>query len=726
MDSTTIKDGYWQEITSEFLSSVKQLNLGELLKSEHLTLFEAMSAIELMDPKMDSGMVLKKTNRKILTFEQAVRAGTVKINQLELSELIGIIDETYSCLATWLEGHALALTLMTNLYLHEPERIEDRCLRIFSFSILNLANRLNNLVQAVFCIEEEDFQLNVGRFNLVAQISDQKLLSSIEDLCQHHEKLLGEINPAPLSQNNSNKKQHNHKLEQTKPCPLVDNESDKNDKSLLIAIINRLRFTYHFYACFLVIHRSLLDEHWDIGTQTDAQLVKTAKSVHASMLSCDQHLEKCLEYIEKWQDTIELGIQPESRTSDNTPIDGDYPTIMGFEPFINHKLLNPTYPRCHAIKRRPFAVEYLKNLVIKLRQCIIVSNSFNQKSFNKSSESIENFSKYFRPSSCVISRSLLQALYLPNRSMRLFKDELLRSMTDYCEPLVQEMKKDEAQFSALNCFLDECSKLFSQIIIIYGHNPVRQHEKFTELILAFKNLQYSTYVVTFKTAIVYSWTTYHLAKLCIKHVLSSFELELFSTHEYPYVFWYLYDVLYRNEREQLELAKQMIHKSQSEADGTPKKSKGKKQRKKNQFSTKYHDISLLCNDAFRFLTGGLFLLTYGLKVQNKIKSPLMECTSEEICFEHRFGFLTGTNVYQSYRQTLSRLEKLEYIYREALECFSEAKDLFEALKQHENCLRVCKTNMIVARILSTNFNSLTDREVEFCFDTHPSFPTVRV
>ena len=30
----------------------------------------------------------------------------------------------------------------------------------------------------------------------------------------------------------------------------------------------------------------------------------------------------------------------------------------------------------------------------------------------------------------------------------------------------------------------------------------------------------------------------------IRYILSGFELELFSVHEYPYLYWYLYELLY--------------------------------------------------------------------------------------------------------------------------------------------------------------------------------------
>lgn len=739
MDASITKYGTWKDITEEFLDSVKQLDLGELLKSERFTLLEAMSAIELMDPKIDGGMLFKKINRPILNLEQSVQAGLVKINNLESDELIGIIDETYSCLTTWLEGpYSLAQTVMTNLYLLWPEKIEDRCLKVFSQTTLKIVDFMDELVQMNYCFEEEDFQVNY-KFQFTNQINDQKALHSIEDICQHYEKLINDkqSNVSQNHNNSNNKKQLNNVqeqqqlLDQTQQDQQQQNSSNpiKFKKSHLTAIINRLRFTQNFYAAFLIIHRQLLKNHWNLSSQTDAQLIKTIKLVRNSVLTCDQHLEKCLYYLDKWKETICLGIKPK-QPENGVVLEGDYPTIMGFEPLINQLILPPAYPRCPSIKSRPSMINYLKDLIIKLRYCISISNFFSQKSFNKSLDIIEHFSKYYVPKSCVISRSFIQLLYLPNRSEKLLKDELLQSLTDFCEPLVQQMKKDEVLSVALDEFLRESSRTSLQVIGIFGHNTARQHERLPELIVSLKNLQYSALIFNsaYNNGIAYSWTRLHLARLCIKYVIAGLELELFSYHEYPYVFWYLYDILYANEKEQLEAAKQFIFESQILVDdqNQSKKNKNKKQRKRTQFSTNYHDNCLKNNEAYRLLTGGLFLLTYGLKRQGKIKSPSMDFTTEEIRFDHRFGTLTGSSVYEVYEQTLCRLEKLEFIYREALDCFTEAKDIFETLGNHNDCLKVCKTNMIVAKIVASNLDSVTDREVEFCFETHPSFPTVKV
>lgn len=60
----------WQEVTTEFFESIKELSLGELMHNNLFGLFEAMSAIEMMDPKMDAGMC--KDTPQPLNFQTAV------------------------------------------------------------------------------------------------------------------------------------------------------------------------------------------------------------------------------------------------------------------------------------------------------------------------------------------------------------------------------------------------------------------------------------------------------------------------------------------------------------------------------------------------------------------------------------------------------------------------------------------------------------------------------
>ena len=66
-----------------------------------------MSAIEMMDPKMDAGMVSHQTGNKVYNFEQSIAEDRIKIKDLELPELIGIIDTTLACIVSLLVGFCM-------------------------------------------------------------------------------------------------------------------------------------------------------------------------------------------------------------------------------------------------------------------------------------------------------------------------------------------------------------------------------------------------------------------------------------------------------------------------------------------------------------------------------------------------------------------------------------------------------------------------------------------
>lgn len=53
-----------------------------------------MSAIEMMDPKMDAGMMENQAQTKIKSFKQAVDDKLVKVDNFEMSEKIAIVDNT--------------------------------------------------------------------------------------------------------------------------------------------------------------------------------------------------------------------------------------------------------------------------------------------------------------------------------------------------------------------------------------------------------------------------------------------------------------------------------------------------------------------------------------------------------------------------------------------------------------------------------------------------------
>lgn len=133
-------------------------------------LFEAMSAIEMMDPKMDAGMLCNRGIRRITSFDQAVQVinegnmrsvfkclylfqdKILKLNDFEDKEIVGIIDSTFACLVSWLEGHSLAQTVFINLYLHKPFLIEDKIVKGFCLAIYKLLEIIKDVVHKYDCL----------------------------------------------------------------------------------------------------------------------------------------------------------------------------------------------------------------------------------------------------------------------------------------------------------------------------------------------------------------------------------------------------------------------------------------------------------------------------------------------------------------------------------------------------------------------------------------------
>lgn len=117
-----------------------------------------MTALEMMDPKMDAGMRCNKNKTPPLTFETAVASGQLKLDDFTNQELIGIMDSMLGCFVSWLEGHSLAQTVYTCLYMHDVNAIRDTSLKAFCFGLNNTMKVVKETILAAAVYEEEDFQ----------------------------------------------------------------------------------------------------------------------------------------------------------------------------------------------------------------------------------------------------------------------------------------------------------------------------------------------------------------------------------------------------------------------------------------------------------------------------------------------------------------------------------------------------------------------------------------
>ncbi len=506
--------------------------MGELLHDELFGLFEAMSAIEMMDPKMDAGMVCNKTYKKVLNFEQSLKANRIKIDNFGYCEQIAIIDDTFGCLVTWLEGHSLAQTVFINLYLHNPYVIIDKPIKVFCIIILKLIDTIREFVSKANVFEEEDFQPIVYGYQLASDINDSKacaMIREVEDeLCKKVKSLQRSVN----------------KTEENKSC--------ESEIQLASALLVRLKFCRSLFQSLVTLKKETLNK---TNRKSNSIANKTITE------DIEKYLNQCNETIQVWKQTISMGIEADSSSTSGHR--ADYPTIMGFEPLVNQRLLPPTFPRYTKMKSRIEAVDYLESFISRLRR---VCKIYECTSFNSALEFFNDFSKNV-PASCVLSRSILQVLYLPQPSLVFGTTHMSEVIRESCKLFIKPpslctksslINSNSQAKELLEAFFIRCIRPMATLTQICGHNRARQREKLAQILEELAALQdeaekIDSYLnnLTQKSdpqcshlGYYSTWVLYHILRVMIQYLLSGFELELYAPHEYSYIFWYLYEFLF--------------------------------------------------------------------------------------------------------------------------------------------------------------------------------------
>lgn len=108
--------------------------------------------------------------------------GLLPLNELTPTTLLGIIDGTLARLVSWLEGHSLAQTVFTCLYLHRPYASQDRALKVFCLSVYKLLDVIKELLHKAMVYEEEDFQPMQYGFHLSPDISEQRMIGMLREV----------------------------------------------------------------------------------------------------------------------------------------------------------------------------------------------------------------------------------------------------------------------------------------------------------------------------------------------------------------------------------------------------------------------------------------------------------------------------------------------------------------------------------------------------------------
>ncbi|XP_064620991.1 N-alpha-acetyltransferase 35, NatC auxiliary subunit-like [Lineus longissimus] len=698
----------WHDVTQEFIEASRELGLGELLHDASFGLFEAMSAIEMMDPKMDAGMMCNQTKRKVLNFEKSVQSG-LKIKDFSMSEVIGIIDTTLACLVTWLEGHSLAQTVFTNLYLHNPYEIEDKTIKAFSICTLKLVDIIRDRINRASVYEEEDFQPMSYGFKMAFDVTDMRATGMMKEVEEDFNRLI--------------------KNTRIKPGEERDSATKKEHESA-VAVHSRMKF------CRLLF----------------STLVAFSKEKCQGIEDADKYLTQMSELLPVMKDSLALGLQPQEQGEEAA----DYPTIMGFEPLVNQRLLPPTFPRYTKIKSREEMMSYMTSLVFRLKW---VCQGTEEVSLH---HALEFFHEFSQQAPCVLSRSILQLIYLPqNRRIlgsHLITDNLRDTLRNFIAPpglMPRGIIANNAQVKEyIDTFLTRAVRPVCSLIQLTGHNRARQRDKWAALLEELATLQDEAdkvdgylHGILMKAdssrqhlACFSTWVLYHTLQAMIHYTLAGFELELYAPHEYHYVYWYLSECLYGWLISTLTRTDSYVYEQEMLVAEQQQKGRAAKKNKKKK-KTRPHGVEITQCQAYQNLCGGYYKAVVGFTLCDKMKEANFEFDSEEVRFNHRFSpfrhVLTPPVVQYSHFKEMTDLRRYdmkptsEDLYISACKCFQQAKLLFENLPNQNSeeiqaLIKVAKTNFVVMKLLAGGHKKTSTDAPEFDFTVHKIYPTIKI
>ncbi|XP_068144269.1 N-alpha-acetyltransferase 35, NatC auxiliary subunit homolog isoform X1 [Drosophila tropicalis] len=713
----------WVDVTAEFHEACAELLPGELAQDMLFGLFEAMSAIEIMDPKMDVGMGFDKQDLPPPSFEAAVAMGVIKLDELTTTELIGIFDALFACFVSWLEGNSMDQVLFTCLYLHAPAQIQDRPLRAFCTAVRNLIAVVKNIIVMAGVNEEEDFQLYGNSALLSAEKAQPASIAA----------MLKEVEDSLV-----------------RKCKQLSSPDDS------MSVVHRLRFMRHLFQAIYQV-----------------ELMAGADSAEEAINDIYKNLNVASELMPLIRRTIDRGTQP---------VDGsEAPNPMGFSPRIHDRSQPPTFPRSIKIKDRPSSYQFLEEMISRFKYaCKIIRHKDYYSALNF-------FIEYSRKSGqCILSRSVLQSLFSSSirlvHGKQPMKQFLRHSVQIFNSPPVLNAKhpvaSDPKVQQHLETFFRYCINMntFNQFIRICGFNRARQRDKLARLIENFDTIQVDAarldslmnqlaneralegnelHATALKHSTHFStWVLYNCFRAMLIFLMSGFELELYAVHEFLYIYWYPYEFLVgflvsaltRTENILLAQEEYAEHQSKIQANGSSSggggNNSGKNRNKaaksrKNKKQQRPYRCEIVYYHALLSLCGGMYKAMAALTKDGRVRLPMSKFDNEEIRYNRRFQpFVTLTSPppvsYAEFKNIRDHMMRpsVEELYSLAAKHFDQARNVLESIQNPEqeilDLLQIARTNFVVMNVLARGHQKGLKRQPDFDFSKHNYFPIIKL
>lgn len=700
-------DSVWADIFPLLDAACKELGDGEMIHGENFNLFAAMSALEIMDPKMDSGIV-----SKYYSLDEAIEDGAAPVpishdKTIDVQSVIDIMDHLLACEATWHSGHSLAQTVFSCIYLLRPDRTSSHgILHSYCRVIRATCKAVVSVVSDARTHEEEDlFSMTYGL--PLNGDGDEKCLSflnAVEETISRQ--LRGCKSP-------SSKKRVLEDIE-----PLQHNLD--LEEGFCKALLCRLRFRKHFFHALACMRRPQ---------------GRGFEMARKHIASCILELESILKSAEFLRfglcGACEDGIEDKTTASGRPPI--------GFDASLNSRSAAPTPPRAIKILSWKRAVEYF----VKLLHDLDVICSY---SLDPSLEGVLRFAVQFQKSKPdLVARAHLQVLLVQDG--KLYGRDPIFAVITKASALPEFTKNHDIQKT--ECFM-QLGQLVINMLKILCTNAAWQRRKlgkilqdwrviYIQLELALRNevSEVSSSMDDEKMSVkilrhVLNWVEEQTYWIASRFLMLGFELDLYSPSEYCMVYWYLYVVL-------IKLAEKTHSRMAVSIDTVKRKGKKKKDSLKEVAKESRVHPAILFLQCHMCLAEGLTMMLAALRNDFMVLQSQNPFNTEQERFLQHFELLQKACIpdhisYPSFKEStsyahLSTLVMYNY-FKDALRIAKEIKSSFsndpEKLAELRRLEQVAEHNGIALNVICRVGALDPSLKVTFEFTHHPCFATAVV
>eukprot|EP00041_Stephanoeca_diplocostata_P010520 m.167050 g.167050 ORF g.167050 m.167050 type:complete len:724 (+) comp18182_c0_seq1:186-2357(+) len=647
--------GEWTDCTEMLKATTTELATGELCQVSTFSLYDAISALELMDPKMDSGMVNTTQTKKvqIKSHTQALDAG-LQVSGFSNSELVHVMDKILSLVASWLHGHTLAQTVFTCLYLHDPTIVQDDILKPYCIGALKVVDIIRELVQRADVYEEEDFQASAQGFYLCEKVP---VLASIAELNTQISFLEG-----------------------TKGDGVISKDTVAAQVCMRLRLMSTLLSLLN--TCTSVAHVQ--------------KTVKLCRQLHSHVTSIQSSL-----------------LDMDSTASSGSIADFQHALENGspqpFQPFVNSHLLSPTPPREIEILTTTQMLAWL------LEESDNISAVCGVGGCNTLRALDEFFLVMDRRSPGLLARSTLVRLVfggdkiLNRHAMPALVQEFLY---EFDHPIPLESASLECDEGTKKELLDHYCKLSAALYQtrcrIFCNNSARRRRKLAKFLSKVQTFYVQAHDVntalhalwskhdaplSSATATVIPFATRFAVDTSVWFLLAGFDLQLYARHEFHMIWWYVdyllgwYNAVASAAFNRIGAAHVVsVEKAVSVASASSSKKNKKSKSKKAQVSSapkpslEWHVCEIM-----RHICKGLLRAMDACKSLNALPQWTPEFNTIEVLYQHRFA-------------PLEVLESPEYVpyarYRQHSivqdQAGLPAKDLFNMSTKHfDTAIKLC-------------------------------------